>query len=198
MSTGLTAPLYEGKQISFKEFAMRCARGFNFLANMRDEPLDARIPDEFQPSNYHLDSLKVAKKHLAKIEKWSNAQVEKKAKKIYDDAIKSNEENRKEEEEILKNYMAMLKQAIEWTSPSKDHDNLKDFMIKQIVESIREDCLHAPTAPLKLLGSRYRKQSVRNAKEDIAYHTKEYKKEVLRIKERNEWVRALRYSLEDK
>lgn len=37
MPTGYTSPLYEGKEISFEQFALRCARNFGALVMMRDE-----------------------------------------------------------------------------------------------------------------------------------------------------------------
>ena len=42
MPTSYTEVLFERDQ-SFRDFALRCARGIGFLADMRDKPLDAPI-----------------------------------------------------------------------------------------------------------------------------------------------------------
>lgn len=52
MPTGYTSPLYEGKEISFEQFALRCARNFGALVMMREEPLDTPIPEKFNPCEY--------------------------------------------------------------------------------------------------------------------------------------------------
>lgn len=196
MSTGLTASLYEGKQVSFQEFVMRCARAFSSLIDMRDESLDAMIPDEFQPSDYHSDAIEMAKKRLAKVEKWSDERADREAKKVYDREVRSSEEDVKKSARIAQNYMAMLKQVGKWDPPTKNHDSLKKFMIEQLVESIESDCSYALAMPWRLSGKQYRSRLIKNARWDIAYHTKEYEKEVLSAREKTEWVRALRHSLD--
>ena len=60
MPTGYTAPIYEGEEnFTFKKFAMRCARNFGALIEMRGEPLDAEIDFDkcFQPSDYYKKAL---------------------------------------------------------------------------------------------------------------------------------------------
>lgn len=45
MPTGYTAAIKYG--ITFKEFALDCARNFGACISMRDEPRETPIPDEF-------------------------------------------------------------------------------------------------------------------------------------------------------
>ncbi|MBI2035513.1 MAG: hypothetical protein HYT12_02415 [Candidatus Liptonbacteria bacterium] len=195
MPTGYTADLNDGKQVTFSEFAMKCARAFGALIEMRDDSLDAPIPDEFRPSNYHLDAIETAKKRLAEVEKWSNARAEREAKKAFDDEVRSSKKYGEKNEKTGRAYIAMLKQAGKWVPPTKDHEGLKSFMIDQLAESVEFDCLHTPTMPQRLSGKQYRTQLVKNARRDIAYHTKEHNAEVRRARERSEWVRELRHSL---
>ena len=53
MPTGYTAMLTEEKEITFEDFALKCARAFGALIEMRDESLDAKIPEEFKVTEYH-------------------------------------------------------------------------------------------------------------------------------------------------
>lgn len=195
MPTGYTADLNDGKQVTFQEFTMKCAREFGALIEMRDEPSAAPIPDEFRPSNYHLDAIEMAKKRLAEVEKWSNTRTEKEANKAFDDKVRSIKKYGEKNEKIGRAYIAMLKQAGKWVPPTKDHEGLKIFMIEQLAESVELDCLYTPTMPQRLSGKQYRTQLVKSARRDIAYHTKEHAKEVQRARKRSKWVRALRHSL---
>jgi hypothetical protein len=61
MPTGYTAKLYDGDQ-KFQDFAMECARAFGALIEMRDEPMNAKIPETFEPSEHHVNGLERAKK----------------------------------------------------------------------------------------------------------------------------------------
>ncbi len=195
MPTGYTADLSEGKQVGFEEFTMKCARAFGALVTIRDEPLDAPIPNEFQPSNYHLDALEKAKKFLAKVEKWDNVRAEKEAKKAFVEEVSLVKNSGEKRVRTGRNYIAMLKRAGKWIPPTKDHEGLKSFMIDQLADSIESDCLHTPTMPQRLSGKQYRTKLMKSARRDIAYHTTKHAEEVERARERSEWVRMLRHSL---
>lgn len=64
MANCYTIDIYEGKNVTFCEFAKRCARAFNAFITMRGEPLDAPFLDEFEPNTLWLD---IAKQRLAEI-----------------------------------------------------------------------------------------------------------------------------------
>jgi hypothetical protein len=64
MPTGFTADICKGAEVSFEDFAMTCARAFGALYSMRDEPMDAPIPETFVASGYHADELEKAKARL--------------------------------------------------------------------------------------------------------------------------------------
>src|SRR5688572_14375055 len=63
MPTGYTSTLMEKGQ-SFPEFTMLCARAFGALIEMRDESLDATIPEKFEPSDYYTDRIAALKAEL--------------------------------------------------------------------------------------------------------------------------------------
>ena len=88
MPTGYTLDLYDVKDITFEEFALRCARAFGALISMRDEPIDAPIPERFEPSDYHLKELEKAKKRLKEVKKWNEETAEQEAVRAYQEALK--------------------------------------------------------------------------------------------------------------
>jgi len=194
MPTGYTLDLYDGKDITFEEFALRCARAFGALISMRDEPIDAPIPERFEPSDYHLKELEKAKKRLKEIKKWDEETAEQEAVRAYQEALKKREEFVKKNNLIRKRYEDMLSKVQKWKPPTIEHVNLKQFMIQQLVESIEYDCF-IPEMPQRLSGEEYKEQQIKKALSDIDYHEREYAEEVNRVYERNRWLLSLRESL---
>jgi len=194
MPTGYTLDLYDGKDITFEEFVLKCARAFGVLIDMRDEPIDAPIPERFEPSDYHLKELERAKKRLKEIKKWDEEKAEQEAERAYRDALKKREEFIKKNKLIRKRYEDMLSKVQKWKPPTIEHGSLKQFMIQQLVESIEYDCF-IPEMPQRLSGEEYREQQIKKALSDIEYHEKEYAEEVNRVYEKNKWLLLLRESL---
>ena len=194
MPTGYTLDLYNGKDIAFEEFVLKCARAFGALIDMRDEPMDAPIPERFEPSDYHLKELEKAKRRLKEIRKWNEEKAEQEAERAYREALKEREEFIKKNKLIRKRYEDMLSKVQKWKPPTIEHASLKQFMIQQLVESIEFDCF-VPEMPQRLSGEEYREQQIKKALSDIEFHEKEYAKEVNRVHERNKWLLLLRESL---
>lgn len=193
MPTGYTAAIADG--IDFKTFVMQCARAFGATITMRDEPLDAEIPDEFQPSDYHVKVLKDAKDKLAQLTAMSPESAEHAAHQDYVDRLKDHRRYLREKQELREKYNAMLAQAKAWVPPSADHAQLKTFMIEQITGSIDFDCSVHLSPPERLSGAQWLENQINQATRDIAYHTKHDDEERERAQSRSQWVRQLRESL---
>jgi hypothetical protein len=193
MSSAFTAPIKDG--ISFEQFAMGCARSFGACITMRDEPDNTPIPDEFKPSTYHIERIDECRKHLKELKEMSSEQAEEAAKKEHEDEInritRSNEESR-----LLKDkYTAMLIKVRDWQPPSPSHVEFKEFMQKQIEESIAFDCIIDETTPTRKSGIQWREEAIRRTLYNIEHHADCQAKEESRTAERNLWLRQLRGSL---
>lgn len=194
MPTGYTSDLYEGKDVDFPDFVMTCARAFGATITMRDEPLDAPIPDEFPPSSYNQQRLAEARQRLAEVRAWTDEDAEAAARGSHEANHAAWERSVQEKNERQARYTAMLAKVQAWLPPTSEHESLKKFMAEQLTESIRCDCTtwDPPTA---MSGAEFRAAQEQKALRDIDYHTAEHVKEVERAAERTEWVRALRASL---
>lgn len=199
MPTGYTADIAKG--ITFKEYALSCARNFGALILMRDETKDAPIPDAFEPSDYHSNALKKAEDRIRELRLMSSDEVAKAAITDHHAQVERHREAIAEKAQLKGKYQAMLDQVKAYTPPSPDHENFKKFMVSQIEESIEFDCggtyhenalrdLSEPMDPCDWLDEKLAK-----AREDAAYHDKNLAEEVKRTAERNRWVRQLRASL---
>jgi hypothetical protein len=195
MPTGYTAEIYDGKEVTFKDFVMECARAFGALITMRDDPSHTAIPEEFLPSMWNADELEKARARLAQVRSWDEEQSESESQKDYSEAMQHWHKRIIEMAELCLRYEAMLAKVQAWEPPTANHQGLKDFMIQQLESSIDFDCCYKLDMPHKLPGGDYKAQQIKAAERDIQYHTAEQKKEVERTQERNAWVRALRESL---
>ncbi|MBI3632194.1 MAG: hypothetical protein HY225_01990 [Candidatus Vogelbacteria bacterium] len=197
MPTGYTSDIcYGEKGVSFQKFILTCARNFGATITMRDEPLDALIPEEFKPDDYNHERLIQAKANLTRALNMSDRQVLAASVKTYKDSCKSYLESLTKSRALRSRYETMLAQVRAWTPPSTDHYGLKDFMVEQLTMSIDHDCSTYPRRwPRQKSVTGYRKQIVKSAKWDIAYHSKGWAEEIDRAEKRTTWIKQLRESL---
>ncbi len=198
MPTGYTSTIAEG--ISFNEFVLSCARAFGACIEMRDEPSDIPIPDEFKPSDYHAKALAKITKRMVVVSDMTDAECIQCALVDFEDAKRSLVKYISDRKELRSKYESMLVQVNAWQQPTEEHAGLKKFMQEQIHGSIKFDCgegfYENELAALKpLSGTAWKAKELEQFKRDIAYHTKENNSEVKHAKERTEWVQQLRNSL---
>ena len=145
MPTGFTAPIYDGKDITFEQFANSCLRNFGICLRFEGKyPNLGRyeIPDKIYPSDYYKKKYEEAKaeyeKHLAAPK--TKEELEAEYLSYVNDVIKGNEDRLKENVALKNRYNAMLSKVRRWTPPSKEYDGVKDFMESQLIDSLDFDC----------------------------------------------------------
>lgn len=196
MPTGYTADIKDG--IDFKTYAMNCARAFGACVALRDEPGGGdRIPDAFEPSDYHIKAVENARDALAALDAMNPAELERAAARAWDDAETSRltrlEDKRKQREA----YEAMLAKVVAWEAPTPNHAELHEFMRTQIEQSIEFDCgcEYDTTPTVRLTGKEWAAKRRAVLVHNVQYHERGHADEVERAAKRTEWVRALRASL---
>jgi hypothetical protein len=191
MPTGYTSDIYNGKEVAFKDFALNCARAFGACVMQRDDPADEK--PKIQPEeSYHTKALK----RLGKFKKPSKKQFETFIKR----SIADNKEIINKKKALEKAYSEMIKQVAKWTPPTTEHEGLKDFMLKQLVESEQWDCgVDSYESELTSLSAMTyedyvtKKLAVYNG--SIKYHKEYEAKDLDNIKQRNKWIKDLYDSL---
>lgn len=195
MPSGYTHEIYEGKEVSAKEFILKCARAFGATVTMRDEPLDKEIP-EFEPSDYHLRAIEKAKQQLDTYKNMTIDEAEKELDESYAADVKRYYERIKEKTELQERYTKVLSEVGKWIPPTEDHQALKEYAIDQLQQSIDFDCKTTYiNFPKKQSASEWLEEASERCENDIRYHEKEWKEELKRTKERNLWVKQLKESL---
>lgn len=196
MPTGYTADIKDG--ISFSTFALNCARAFGATITLRDESGGGeKIPEKFEPSDYHAKALDADRETLAALESMTQRECELKAAADHTEAEAQRLSRIKECDDLRQRYEEMLECARLWIPPSEEHAGLKEFMIQQITDSLKWDCdtsYYATPTPV-LSGLEWLESAKEKTISSIAYHKKAYADEVARTEQRNTWISALRASL---
>lgn len=196
MPTGYTAAVQDGSITEFDDFAMQCARAFGALVMMRDQPVGAPIPERFEPSDFNQKKMEEAKAELRRLQALSmeEATAERdiaEAKRLAERANYTDRQNEQRDR-----YKAMLTKARAWEPPTPDHVDMKRFMIEQLSESIDFDCTPSPynSEPLPDVAE-WLAEKIKQAEDDVIYHTEKHAEEVARTESRNQWLADLRESL---
>lgn len=124
MPTGYTSKIKDG--ISFEEYARDCAKAF-----IRDETY----------CNYYQEELEKFKLELKDVLKLTPEELEEKAQHKYDCAVEYNKKSIIDQDILMSEYKDMLEKVRNYESPSTKHDEFKNFMMSQIEESMKFDCM---------------------------------------------------------
>jgi hypothetical protein len=193
MATGYTAIIEKG--VTFRQFALGCARAFGALVTMRDDAPDVEIPEKFEPDDYNQKSLKEAVDELNRLNAMTDEQLSEAYSKQYNASLEGYNESLRKKTELKEKYESMLKEVEAWTPPTADHNGLKKFMAQQINESIKWDCDYEPTPPKMLTPREWYHERRDYLLRQIEYHDSEHQKEIERVEARNKWIEQLRQSL---
>lgn len=145
MPTGLTANIYEGKDNSFRGFALKCLAqlGAGWKATQYGEkelPLD-KAPVIEPDTKYHRNELKKAEEG---VKRWKKAKekpesVRKDYEAFYAKREEENAESEKDNSELRARYQSMLDRVNAWQAP-ESCIGLKELMTEQLNKSIEFDC----------------------------------------------------------
>jgi hypothetical protein len=195
MPTGYTAAIKDG--ISFEQYVWSCARAFGALVMMRDEPTDATIPQEFAPSDYYSKSVDQSKEKLSQLRAMTPEQASAEALNAHGAALTSWNKRKTERTGLRNKYNAMLEKVRSWTPPTADHVGMKEFMEKQIVESIDRDCSdkYDATPPPVMSAAAWLASEIAEAERMLRYAEKSLAEEIECTNSRNAWLKALRESV---
>lgn len=198
MPTGYTADVVDGKITDFKTFALRCARNFGALVMMRDENMDAPIPEAFETGDYHLKAIKEAEAEIVRIMALSPEECDVEQRAQWRKAMDAHHEHVEKCQVVKGRLLAMRSQVADWAPPTSDHQGMKDFMIQQLDETLRYDGspgnYYLEKAVL-VTGATWRKLRLKELDETIASNKKYHQEDVERTNMRNKWIADLRESL---
>ena len=205
MPTGYTAGILDGRINTFEEFAKACAKAFGGMSHMRhSETTDEYIPDKI--NDYYTDSIDKCNRKLVELANKSNEDLENEALVEYNDDKEHNLKQIVRVNNDREKLTKFLQSAKDYIPPTEDHEDIKNFMIQQLTDTIVSDCNteyhdqqlirnHQLIKDLPNRNLRLEKLEVINT--SLGYNIKRFKDETTRIDENNEWVRVLFKSIKN-
>lgn len=198
MPTGYTVAIKDG--MSFEQFVWGCARGMGALIMMRDEPANAPIPERFEPDTAHDENtLNKAREQLAWLRQMPTSEAEREAAKEFEIEAARQAKSIQESIALRLKYEALLAQVHAWVPPTPDHIGMRQFMVQQLTDSISFDCnedYYLARPAVRQSGAEWRAAQIAKYEREVVYHTEQCTAEIERTTKRNEWLAALRKSLE--
>jgi hypothetical protein len=137
MPTGYTEIIERRDDLTFREFALRCARGMGACIHQRDEGMDV-LPRAEEPRpqdsrvGYHVAAKAKGEARLNELRGMSHEQARALWRAEREKAAHDNEESLRKCAALEEKYMAMRDAALAWNAPSPEHEGLRRFMLEQI------------------------------------------------------------------
>lgn len=199
MPSGITSDIYEGKDVSLRDYLMGVARQMSMAIMQRDsdprEPVKLR---EVQP--YSKDRLDEAQAELERLESLSLEDAAREAQAELKQVEAAHISVVNDREALTRRYDDMIAKVRTW-KPEPIVQYVKDHALKYLEESREFDCGHGvyPTAPVRAdyEPERWLKAKIDRARRDVEYHTKQYQEEVERVAGYNLHIEAFHRSLPD-
>lgn len=195
MPTGYTSDVKDGKIIAFKDYAELCLRSRGVAMKMLDEPLHNRVPDEMVIDAYYYEAVTKAERELAEVEDLEGEALFQATYNANQETKRRNLKYRQEQELTRLRYEAMLAEARAWNPPTPEHEDLKDFMVSQLEESLDFDCGHDYRDPDDLAPAEYKNQRLESARWHLQYSKDLLEKMEAKYANGTEYIRAFRASL---
>jgi len=199
MPTGYTAGILDGKITTFHQFAKSCIRAFGATVHLRDESLESEYEPRV-PSDYHTKAIEASRILIKNAELLSDNAIISIKKTELEDSRKYHLEAIEKAKKSTIDMNNILADVVKWQPPTSEHFGIKDFMVKQISETIDFDCkteyhdealVKIEIDLLTINASGIRKEMVEKGKKDFTYHNAENLKEIKRCEQSNKWVSDL-------
>jgi len=198
MPTGYTSDLYDGKDVSFADFVLQCARAAGAAVMLRDtDPRVVVTPENVTSDNYaerHLDEVEV---ELARYEKFDSNEWLSATEQYNEEIVRAREAAVAKNEQLRESYTNMIRQVDAWEPPTENHVEFKEFMLKQLQQSLDHDV--DDDDPRRWYETctveQHREKTLARLRRDVEYYSNEAAKERERNEWRAEWVRELYKSL---
>ena len=198
MPTGYTAKVDDGSLTDLRDYMLICARAFGALIMMRDDPLDAPIPEKLEPSTrYYDERIADLTAEIADLTAMTADQALTKSLAHNDGIRQRHREYEASEQVRLHRHLAMIEKVQAWTPPTPDHVEYKEFMLQQLRISSEHMGMSRPLPPMEI-GEVWRAERLADLKASLAITTKHRAEETERTASRQGWVDSLRASLPPK
>lgn len=197
MPTGYTAVLLSNPETTFEQWALLCARAFGALVTMRDDSMDAEIPEELKPSTYAGEQAEASKIKYQKLLQMDPAAQQEHGAARRREAIAAIQRSISSNTAENNTLNAMLARVMQWEPPTKEHKGMKDFMMEQLrISKHNNEWSESELQRLETkLPIEFYVDDLQSELRSISFYEKSQHEENARTASRNKWLRDLRDSL---
>jgi hypothetical protein len=197
MPTGYTHAIEKGQ--SFEDFALNCARAFGACIMQRDDPASDK-PKLREESSYYEEKLPEALAEYGYLQSLTEEQKEAYGEEERDKEIARIQKAIEDKSALREKYNAMMAKVGAWNPPTSEHQGLKEFMTKQIVDSISFDCdtkydLERLQTAISKTSIDFYNDAVKSVEWNAKHYEEELEKEKKRVADSNNWILELYKSL---
>lgn len=194
MPTGLTYPIEQREDYTFREFALACALQFSACFHQRDET--GAKPRHREVDEHYISSLKSAEAKLVELQGMSLDTAKAVLQAMRERRIEENSKRRKEWVEKADRYAKMRHHVLIWQPPTPEYANLKKFMLEQIAISFDEEREPYQAELPEPDPAAWLAEEIDWARQIVEQRRSELKKQQEYVAEANAWIDALYMSLE--
>lgn len=202
MPSGITSDIYEGKDVSLRDYLMKVGRQMSLAIHQRDEDSSAPIRLRKPYTAYSDEQETKGLQRIKELDDMSLVEAAEAARAEYKKAQLAYKNELATRQTLLKRYTDMRKQVEAW-EPHPKVAYVKEHALKFIDESIDFDC-HGTTEeemmkyyphPEKKSAVRWLKESYKSAERSIKYARESRTEELNRVANFNQHIEAFLGSL---
>jgi hypothetical protein len=189
MPTGYTAIIEEKADVTFREFALLCARAMGPCIDQREERMD-NPPRHREVTAYHREEKEKAQATHAKLRAMTDQDKQAAYAEHIAELAERNARFAASHNRVAGAYARMLVMVEAWQPPTPNHQNFKKFMRDQIGLCYKPNEKPAQDTPVESAEVLHA-NGLKNAEEDVEYHAKKYEEEIEGVAASNAWIDAL-------
>lgn len=200
MPSGCTYKIYEFKEnpdYTTKDFILDCAQQFGgFVKN------EESFIKNFQRDIEHYEStIEKAEKRINEVLNLSDEELCKEIENSNKEYLDNYKVSLERKNVLAAHYDKFISGVEKWKAPTEEHQELKEFCLKQLKESKEWDACEPYKPPIiettKEAVKEYRNRKIDIYKRDIDFSKERIKKIEDKIRKSLEWSNALKSSLEE-
>lgn len=203
MPMGITAAIYEGEDVSVRDYLMGVGRQMGFAIMQRDESMAEPVKPVEPHTSYYDEQIQNAEARLAELDAMTEAQADRAAREDHAQKLKAWQDRRDEKQALRERYEAMVEKVEAWEPDPliAETTETKELALKYLRESIEFDCdkpgdtFLFDSEPQPVTGDLWLTGQRLEAERNLKYGIDHRREELERVEERNRYISAFLRSL---
>lgn len=201
MPTRLTSKIYDGTDMSFRSYALKCAACIDYCYRATDGgskplPKDKAPILELEPESWYKNNVDRYESELEEYKELKRnperlKEAYEKEKKCREDYLNEIDADSLQKKELRKRYESMVATVKSW-HPGEKYNTLKSIMLEQLEKSIESDCAERKPAYSELPPiDKWADDGIECLQETLDFYKNRYEEECKNVEEANKYLKGL-------